>query len=88
MTVPSFLLPSYFLFSQGCLFHGMVCLLVLAVNSTQPRISWEENLNEKLSRLDWPLGMPMGNCLWYRKTTHPVVGGTIFQARNPKREES
>lgn len=66
----------------------MVCLLVLAVNSPQPRTSWEENLNEKLSRLGWHLGMSMGDSLWFRKTTHPVVGGAIFQARNPKRGES
>lgn len=40
-----------------------MCQLVLAVNLTQPKITWEESLNEELSRRGWPVGMSGGEYL-------------------------
>lgn len=28
-------------------------------------MTWEENINEELSILNWPMGMSMGSCLDY-----------------------
>lgn len=35
----------------------------ICVKLTQPRITWEECLNEELFRLSWPVGMSVGDCV-------------------------
>lgn len=39
--------------------------MVLIGNLTQFRITWEQNLNEEFSKLGWPVGMSVGDCLTY-----------------------
>jgi hypothetical protein len=41
----------------------MVCWLVLTVNLTQLRITWEDNLPKELYRSGWPVCISVGDCL-------------------------
>lgn len=51
-------------------------LCVSIVNSTQPKIIWEERLNEtELSTLAWLVHMPMGDDI---EKTQSTVGSTIL----------
>lgn len=38
---------------------------MLSLNLTQPRVMWEERVNEGLSQSGWPVSMSVGNCLNY-----------------------
>ena len=38
-------------------------LLVLTVNLTQPRITWEESANEELATSCWPIVTSVEDCL-------------------------
>lgn len=51
-------------------------LCVSMANLSQPKIIWEERLNEtELSTLAWLVHMPMGDDM---EKTHPTVGSTIL----------
>lgn len=51
---------------------GVLCWLILNVNLTRPRITWEERFNEGLSTSGWPVVMSKGNCVdcWGARSVH------------------
>lgn len=67
--------------AKGCshCLHGHAKLtmpLVLHINLTPSRVTWEEILNEELSRSDWSVCMSVGDCLNCKLN----VGGTTSRA--------
>lgn len=63
----------------------VVCLNVsvivnISVNLTKFSVTWEGNLNEELSRLSWPVGMPVRillNMLINVKRPVIILGGLV-----------
>lgn len=57
---------------------------------TQSMMIWEEHLNEELSTLGWPVGMPMGGSLnqvcmgWEDSATSSIIQGVLNGARGEK----
>jgi hypothetical protein len=60
---PSYLTPGTLL--RDVTLQSSECsrLSALIANMSQPRITWEERLNEELFRLGWPVAMPMRDYL-------------------------
>lgn len=59
--------------------------VVLIGNLTQFRITWEQSLNEEFSKLGWPVGMSVRDCLTYMNYLERVslkVGFVLWTYQN------